>query len=206
MVEQTQRTPSSRPRLLPVAQLRRRLFLSQEEVNGGNLDAKGAGFWNCRKFGQNCPVEAGSITFNWVNNIQIGLTSINSLPTHLVINSCNNVIVRNVKLIAPDESPNADGIHIQSSTSVIITGSILQTGDDCISIGPGTRNLLMDNIKCGPGHGISIGSLARSFKEDGVENIKVTNTVFTGSDNGVRIKSWARPSTGFVRNAVFKTL
>ncbi|KAJ0092932.1 hypothetical protein Patl1_27025 [Pistacia atlantica] len=182
-------------------------------VNGGNLDAKGAGFWNCRKFGQNCPVEAGvkfsidsseSITFNWVNNIQIGLTSINSLPTHLVINSCNNVIVRNVKLIAPDESPNADGIHIQSSTSVIITGSILQTGDDCISIGPGTRNLLMDNIKCGPGHALVV--LRGSFKEDGVENIKVTNTVFTGSDNGVRIKSWARPSTGFVRNAVFKTL
>ncbi|KAJ0034327.1 hypothetical protein Pint_26371 [Pistacia integerrima] len=95
------------------------------------------------------------ITFNWVNKIQIGLTSINSLAIHLVINSCNNVIVRNVKLIAPDESPNIDGIRIQSSTGVTITGSILQTGDDCISIDLGTRNLLMDNIKCGPGHGIT---------------------------------------------------
>lgn len=30
----------------------------------------------------------------------------------------------------------------------------MHTGDDCISIGPGTRNLLMTNIKCGPGHGV----------------------------------------------------
>lgn len=96
-----------------------------------------------------------SITFNWANNIVIsGLTSINSQQTHLVINSCNNVVVRNVKLIAPSESPNTDGIHVQSSAGVTITGGILQTGDDCISIGPGTTNLHISNIKCGPGHGV----------------------------------------------------
>lgn len=27
-------------------------------VSGGNLDAKGAGFWNCRRSGKNCPVGA----------------------------------------------------------------------------------------------------------------------------------------------------
>jgi polygalacturonase len=96
-----------------------------------------------------------SITFNWANNIVIsGLTSINSQLSHLVINSCNNVVVRNVKLFAPDQSPNTDGIHVQTSTVVTIEGSTLQTGDDCISIGPGTKNLLINNIKCGPGHGV----------------------------------------------------
>lgn len=96
-----------------------------------------------------------SITFNWANNILISsLTSINSRETHLVINSCKNVIVRNVKLYAPHESPNTDGIHVQSSNGVTITGSTLQTGDDCVSIGPGTRNLVMSKIKCGPGHGV----------------------------------------------------
>lgn len=96
-----------------------------------------------------------SITFDWASNVMIsGLTSINSQLIHIAINSCKNVIVRNVKLIAPDESPNTDGIHIQSSTGVTITGSIMQTGDDCISIGPGTRNLYMSSIKCGPGHGV----------------------------------------------------
>lgn len=96
-----------------------------------------------------------SITFNWADNVVIsGLTSINSQLSHLVINSCNNVVVRNVKLIAPDQSPNTDGIHVQTSTGVTITGSTMQTGDDCISIGPGTKNLLMRDIKCGPGHGV----------------------------------------------------
>lgn len=96
-----------------------------------------------------------SITFNWANNIVVsGLTSINSQLSHLVINSCKNVAVRNVKIIAPDQSPNTDGIHVQGSTGVTITGSTIGTGDDCISIGPGTRNLWMEHIKCGPGHGI----------------------------------------------------
>lgn len=96
-----------------------------------------------------------SITFNWVNELVIsGLVSINSQQTHLVINSCNSVAVRNVKLVAPADSPNTDGIHVQSSTGVTITGATLQTGDDCVSIGPGTRNLYMSNIKCGPGHGV----------------------------------------------------
>lgn len=92
---------------------------------------------------------------NWVNDGVIsGLTSINSQQTHLVINSCNNVLVRNVKLIAPDQSPNTDGIHVQGSNAVTITGATLRTGDDCVSIGPATNNLLITNIKCGPGHGV----------------------------------------------------
>lgn len=181
-----------------------------------------------------------SITFNWANDILIsGLRSINSQLTHLVINSCKNVQVRNVNLMAPDLSPNTDGIHVQSSTGVSITGSTLQTGDDCISIGPGTSNLHISRIKCGPGHGVrsqtsptfffsnnqllelhacmqaeankvvlfcSIGSLGRQLKEDGVQNITLTDSVFIGSDNGVRIKTWARPSTSFVRNVLFQNI
>lgn len=52
----------------------------------------------------------------------------------------------------------------------------------------------------------SIGSLGRDATEDGVQNVTLTNAVFTGSDNGVRIKSWARPSTSFVRNVVFQNI
>ncbi|KAJ4723887.1 polygalacturonase-like [Melia azedarach] len=185
------------------------LFIKVDRLSviGGTLDGKGADFWACRKSGKNCPDGARSITFNWANDVLItGLTSINSKETHLVINGCNNVNVRNVKLIAPDQSPNTDGIHVQSSTGVTITGSTLNTGDDCISIGPGTRNLFMTNIKCGPGHGISIGSLGKDFNEDGVQNITLMDSVFTGSDNGVRIKSWARPSKSFVRNVLFQNI
>lgn len=97
------------------------------------------------------------MTFHWVNNLVVsGITSINSQLSHLVINTCNNVLVKNVRAIAPDESPNTDGIHVERSTGVTITGSTLQTGDDCISIGDATYNLFISNIKCGPGHGIRL--------------------------------------------------
>ncbi|XP_009605156.1 polygalacturonase-like [Nicotiana tomentosiformis] len=176
-------------------------------VIGGNLDAKGAAFWACRKSGNNCPVGARSITFNWANDVVIsGLLSINSQLTHIVINSCNNVMVRKVRTIAPDQSPNTDGIHVQSSTGVTIIDSRFKTGDDCISIGPGTRNLWMENILCGPGHGVSIGSLARNYEEDGVQNVTLVYSIFTGSDNGLRIKSWARSSTGFVTNINYRNI
>ncbi|KAJ4723885.1 polygalacturonase-like [Melia azedarach] len=185
------------------------LFVQVDGVSvlGGTLDAQGAGFWACRKSGQNCPVGARSITFSWANNVIVnGLTSMNSQLSHRAINNCKNVIVRKAELIAPADSPNTDGIHIQTSTGVTITGSTLQTGDDCISIGQGTRNLYMSSIKCGPGHGVSIGSLGQELNEDGVENVTLTDSVFTGSDNGVRIKSWARPSKGFVRGVLFQNL
>ncbi|GFP83126.1 polygalacturonase [Phtheirospermum japonicum] len=185
------------------------LFIKVDRLTvvGGAFDANGSGFWACKTSGQNCPVGARSITFNWVNDAKIsGLTSINSQLMHLVINSCKNVEVSNVKIIAPDLSPNTDGIHVQSSTGVTITNSIIQTGDDCISIGPGTRNLWMEKIQCGPGHGVSIGSLGRDFNEDGVENVTLINSVFTGSDNGLRIKTWARPSLGFVRNINYRNI
>ncbi|GAA0147133.1 hypothetical protein LIER_06910 [Lithospermum erythrorhizon] len=176
-------------------------------VSGGTLDARGASFWECRASGKSCPVGARSITFNYVNDAVIsGLTSINSQLMHIVINSCNNVMVRNVNVVAPDWSPNTDGIHVQGSTGVTISGSSMKTGDDCISIGPGTKNLWMEKIKCGPGHGVSIGSLARDFNEEGVQNVTLINSVFSGSDNGLRIKSWARPSTGFVSNINYKNI
>lgn len=34
----------------------------------------------------------------------------------------------------------------------------------------------------------------------------VTNSVFTKTQNGVRLKSWARPSGGYARNIVFRNL
>jgi polygalacturonase len=45
----------------------------------------------------------------------------------------------------------------------------------------------------------SIGSLAKSMDEAGVQNVTVKSTIFTGTTNGFRIKSWARHSTGFAQ-------
>ena len=75
---------------------------------------------------------------------------------HIAINGCQDVKVEGVKVIASGESPNTDGIHVQSSNNIAIMKSVIKTGDDCISIGPGTKNLWIEGVKCGPGHGIKL--------------------------------------------------
>ena len=50
----------------------------------------------------------------------------------------------------------------------------------------------------------SIGSLGKDLKEEGVQNVTVTTATFTGTQNGVRIKSWARASNGFARDVRFQ--
>lgn len=73
---------------------------------------------------------------------------------HIVINECQNVKMQGLKIMASGESPNTDGIHVEASTGVTILNSKISTGDDCVSIGPGTSNLWVQNVVCGPGHGI----------------------------------------------------
>ncbi|MQM03374.1 hypothetical protein Taro_036155 [Colocasia esculenta] len=50
----------------------------------------------------------------------------------------------------------------------------------------------------------SIGSLGNSLEEDGVQNVTVKTVVFNATDNGLRIKTWARDSNGFVKDVVFE--
>lgn len=88
-------------------------------------------------------------------NVMIsGLSSLNSQMFHIVVRGCENVKIQGAKVLAPGDSPNTDGIHVQQSSNVAILSSTIGTGDDCISIGPGTSHLWMEKIACGPGHGI----------------------------------------------------
>ncbi|TKY58964.1 Polygalacturonase protein [Spatholobus suberectus] len=175
-------------------------------IRGGVLDGQGSALWNCKNSGKsNCPTGATTLAFTNSNNIAIGgLTSMNSQLFHIVFNGCQNVKVQGVKVMADGNSPNTDGIHVQMSSHVTILNSKIRTGDDCISIGPGTSNLWIENIACGPGHGISIGSLGKDLQEPGVQNVTVKTVTFTGTQNGVRIKTWGRPTNGFVRNVLFQ--
>ncbi|KAL4284273.1 hypothetical protein GQ457_16G023990 [Hibiscus cannabinus] len=174
-------------------------------VYGGILDGQGTGLWACKRSGKGCPSGATSLGFSNSKNIVIrGLTSLNSQLYHIVINGCKNVKVDGVGVSASGNSPNTDGIHVQSSSDVTVLNSRIGTGDDCVSVGPGTNNLWIENVACGPGHGISIGSLGKYAEEAGVQNVTVKTVTFTGTQNGVRIKSWGRPSSGFARNILFQ--
>lgn len=89
------------------------------------------------------------------NNVHIDdLTFEDSPQMHVAFERSTNIEATNLTIIAPGNSPNTDGIHIQHSSNVSIAHSIISTGDDCVSIGDGSSHLNITNIFCGPGHGI----------------------------------------------------
>lgn len=134
----------------------------------------------------------------------IGL--INSKNVHMNIFSCNNITIRDIKIRAPGNSPNTDGIHIGMSTNIIVSDSVISSGDDCVSLSPGTKNVDISNVKCGPGHGISIGSLGGYANESDVEGLVVRNCNFIGTQNGLRIKTWAHSHSTTVSNITFEQI
>lgn len=140
-----------------------------------------------------------SLKLGNVKNVLIqGISFVNSKMFHVHINDCQNVIVKNVRITAPDESPNTDGIHISRSDHVSITNSFIGTGDDCVSLGDGSRNIDISGVFCGPGHGISIGSLGKYNDEADVSGITVRNCTLSKTQNGLRIKTWAPSKSSIV--------
>lgn len=102
-----------------------------------------------------CPRAWQSLTVLNSRDVVIrGLRSVDSELYHVVIDGCERVAVEDVGIVAPGSSPNTDGIHVQASSGVTVTRASIQTGDDCVSVGPGTANLRVEHVSCGPGHGI----------------------------------------------------
>jgi len=62
-------------------------------------------------------------------------------------------------------------------------------------------------VRCGPGHGMSVGSLGRYAGEGDVTRVHVRDVVFTGTDNGVRIKTWENsPTKSSAAHMLFENL
>ncbi|KAH7527856.1 hypothetical protein FEM48_Zijuj05G0010900 [Ziziphus jujuba var. spinosa] len=77
--------------------------------------------------------------------------------------------------------------------------------DDCISIVSGSKNIQATDIICGPGHGISIGSLGARNSEGHVSNVFVNRATLTGTTNGLRIKTW-QGGSGYAKNIWFQNI
>lgn len=94
------------------------------------------------------------------DNVNLGgaLRFKDSPMMHLVLNGIRSVLVSNVTIEAPKESPNTDGIHVQECTNARIEHCTIGTGDDCIAVVHGSWNVRINNIICGPGHGIRLVS------------------------------------------------
>ncbi|KAJ8431819.1 hypothetical protein Cgig2_027564 [Carnegiea gigantea] len=138
-----------------------------------------------------CKSRPVALSLHRCNGLRLmGLKHKDSPNAHIRISDCDNSIISNLHINAPEDSPNTDGIDISSSTHLQIHNSIIATGDDCIAIGSPASWINITRITCGPGHGISVGSLGRSGDKAQVEEIHVRNCTFKNSKNGARIKTW----------------
>ena len=139
-----------------------------------------------------------SLKFRNILNLDIsGISSVNAKAFHMFLVKTTNVNVQNIKITAPAESPNTDGIHLSNAVNVHIVDSLIATGDDCISVGRGSTNVTVERVTCGPGHGLSVGSLGKYPNEENVAGIHFKKCTMKDTDNGLRIKSWggSSPST-----------
>ncbi|XP_022142902.1 exopolygalacturonase-like [Momordica charantia] len=176
---------------------------------GGSLDGQGAIAWprnECKKT-PTCLSLPTTMKFDFVTNGKVhNLRSINSKNNHFMLFGCSKINITNIHISAPGDSPNTDGIKIGNSDSINITNSIIGTGDDCISMLSGSKNIHVSNVVCGPGHGISIGSLGKYENEEDVMGITVKNCTFRNTTDGVRIKTWASSSTADAYNIHYEDI
>ncbi|KAH6780605.1 hypothetical protein C2S52_011842 [Perilla frutescens var. hirtella] len=169
-------------------------------VGKGVFDGNGASSWS-RCASSDCGNRPA------VSVVIRGISSRNSKMFHFQIHKATNLRVTNVNITAPAESPNTDGIHISNSWNVQIRDSLIGTGDDCVSLGDGSKNVNITGVTCGPGHGISIGSLGKYKGEEDVSGITVTKCHLMNTDNGLRIKTWApSQSSTVVSNITFSDI
>ncbi|XP_027081032.2 probable polygalacturonase At3g15720 [Coffea arabica] len=168
----------------------------------GVIDGRGSPWWKNVSLG----ILKNALHIHKCDGLQLrGLHHVNSPKSHISINKCNGVSISGLNILAPENSPNTDGIDVSESTHVLISDSIIQTGDDCVAINGGSSDIQMTNVSCGPGHGISVGSLGANGSYATVEQVNVTKCNFQGTQNGIRIKTWPGGS-GYARNISFEDI
>ncbi|XP_050364772.1 polygalacturonase [Argentina anserina] len=176
----------------------------------GTIHGNGQTWWqnSCkRKQTKPCGTRAPTaVTFYKCNNLVVkNLKFQDAQQMHVSFEGCTNVQASYLTITAPETSPNTDGIHVTRTQNITISNSNIGTGDDCISIESGSQNVQASSITCGPGHGISIGSLGDGGSEDYVSKVLVDGAKLSGTTNGVRIKTW-RGGSGMASDITFRNI
>jgi len=118
-----------------------------------------------------------------------GVALRNSPNFHVMVSKTDGFTAWGVRIDAPANARNTDGIDPSSSTNVSIVHSFIRAGDDNVAIkagsaGPATHITVAHNHFYS-GHGMSIGSETNG----GVSGVLVSDLTIDGADNGLRIKS-----------------
>ncbi|HEV2330452.1 MAG TPA: glycosyl hydrolase family 28 protein, partial [Verrucomicrobiae bacterium] len=179
------------------------------EISGsGTIDGQGGPWWGTNAIaGINRPkamfapttcnrVLVRDITLQNPPNTHISFRSSSGVP-------CGNVTVTNIAIRTPDGTPNTDGIDM-SATNALVVNSYITDGDDHIAMGDSgafDHDITVTNCFFGTGHGVSIGS----YTAGGLTNLFVINCTWSGSENGLRLKS-ERGRGGFVYGLTYENL
>jgi polygalacturonase len=166
----------------------------------GTIDGSGKVWWDAqmaRPKGSHENPRPLLIDLTNSKNILIeGVTIQNSPQYNITAFWCDGLTVRNVKILNPGRgAPNTDGIDPVSTSHVLIEHDLIDTGDDNVAIKSGlvergdpnvpSTDIAIRDCTFRQGHGLSIGSETAG----GVRNVTVQRVNFTGTRQGIRIKS-----------------
>jgi polygalacturonase len=127
-----------------------------------------------------------------------GPTFQNSPRFHLRPSHSEQVIIRGITVRCPWYAQNGDGIDPASCRNVVITRATVDVGDDGICLKPGSlsprqeegpacENIIVADCAVYHAHG---GFVIGSESYGGVKNVFVSNCIFSGTDVGLRFKSY----------------
>lgn len=183
---------------------------------GGTIDGSGARWWvpaeaaRQRQAGYTLP-RPNLISFTRVQHLEVsGVTLLNSPKFHLVPDECEDVLIKDVTIRAPEHAANTDAIDPSACDNVMITNCTLDVGDDDVAIKAGRRvsgrdfasqNITVTGCIFLHGHGMSIGSETAG----GVRQVTVENCTFRDTENGLRIKSDVKRG-GLVEDIVYRNI
>lgn len=168
----------------------------------GTIDGNGQSWWDeARSIRDHGVLGTGHprpklVIFDHCKHVRIeGITVQNSPMWQLVPYYSDDVTIRNVRILAPQHSPNTDAIDPFSSSNVLIENVHSDVGDDNVAIKSGpinspgpdspSTNITIRDCTFLHGHGVSVGSELSG----GAENILAERIHFEGTDNGIRVKA-----------------
>lgn len=177
--------------------------LQNVTINGtGTIDGNGAEWWGVTH--DDLHYRPNMMALGEIVGLVIEDVLLLNSPNHnICLYDCAGVRVRRLHVQAPHDSPNTDGINIGGGSDQSIVDSHISNGDDCVSILPGGvsilaparagggqipagGNVVVRNLTCDGGHGISIGSIRHGY----ISNVTVSSVQFHGGECGCRIKTY----------------
>jgi exo-poly-alpha-galacturonosidase len=143
-----------------------------------------------------------------------GLSFKNQACWCLFILYSENVVVKNLTIRAEHNIISSDGIDVDSSRNVHITGCDIDVNDDCIAIKSGkdedgrrvnrpAEDIVVEKCRFRYGHGgVSMGS----EMSGGIRNVEIRNCIMD-SDNWAPIRFKSQPSRGgVVENIIYRDI